>query len=54
MRMITAALAPEAEGFEERTYECPRCAHVETRIEPRDPLESNATRWTAHEPGLPR
>jgi hypothetical protein len=54
MRMVTADVAPAPAGFEHRSYQCPRCAHTETRIEAIDPLEADAADWVAAEPGLPQ
>lgn len=53
MRMVTADVMPGPDGFEYRIYGCPKCAHLETRIEASDPLESNAGVWIAREPGPP-
>jgi uncharacterized Zn finger protein len=42
MRMVSTAVAAAADGFEDRTFECMKCGHVETRRMVRDPLASPA------------
>jgi len=53
-RMTSTAVSSGPEGFERRSYRCPKCAHTEIRIEAVDPLDSDAAAWTAAEPELPR
>jgi len=38
-RMNLTSLAARPDGSEKRTFECPKCDFIETRIEP-DPLRS--------------
>jgi hypothetical protein len=47
MRMISTAVTDAAEGFEDRTFECIKCGHVETRRMVADPLASPVVvAWT--------
>jgi hypothetical protein len=47
MRMISIAVTAAAEGFEDRTFECRKCGHIETRQMVADPLISPAAvTWT--------
>ena len=48
-RMITVAIAPGPEGFEQRTFECRRCGHSEAVILASDPLKSDAAGWIVGE-----
>jgi transcription elongation factor Elf1 len=42
MRMVSTAVADAADGFEDRTFACAKCGHVETRRMLADPLASPA------------
>ena len=52
--MITSAVSDGPEGLEQRTFECAKCGHSETRTVVFDPLKSNAVGWTEGELRRPR
>jgi hypothetical protein len=47
MRMVSTAVTAAADGFEDRTFECAKCGHAETRRMLMDPPASPAavTAW---------
>jgi hypothetical protein len=53
MRMITADVCSGPEGFEQRTFECSRCGHAETRVVASDTLQTDATGWASSNPRRP-
>jgi hypothetical protein len=47
MRMVSTAVTAAADGFDDRTFECTKCGHVETRRMLADPVVSPAAAaWT--------
>lgn len=47
-RMDLTSIAPRPDGTEKRTFECPKCAFIETKIAS-DPLRSDAhVRMASH------
>jgi hypothetical protein len=52
--MVTIAAIPEADGVEQRSFECLKCHHVETRAMVADPIKSSDVRgWISGELGRP-
>jgi len=43
--MITSAVSDGPEGLEQRTFECAKCGHTETRTVVYGPLKSSAVGW---------
>jgi len=50
MRMISTKVDAEADGFEDRTFKCSKCGHIEVRRMAVDPLASlSVVAWTKGE-----
>ena len=49
--MLTTKVANAPAGSENRTFECPKCRHAETRLLSADPLKTGAAGWLAGELG---
>jgi hypothetical protein len=49
MRMVTADVSPGPEGFEQRSFECRKCGHTETKIMVSAPFKSGARGWLSGE-----
>jgi len=47
--MRLACVAPRAQDFEERTFECSTCERVEKVSFPVDPMKTDAVGWLAGE-----
>ena len=47
MRMVSTEVTDAADGFEDRTFECMKCGHVETKRMLADPLVlPSVAAWT--------
>jgi len=53
-RMINVAVIEGPEGFEQREFECRKCAHAEVRVVACDPFKSDAIGWTKSELNPPK
>ncbi|HEX9468736.1 MAG TPA: hypothetical protein VF957_04295 [Bradyrhizobium sp.] len=52
--MINVAVIEGPEGFEQREFECRKCAHAEVRVVASDPFKSDAIGWTKSELNPPK
>jgi len=44
-RTMLARMAPGPAGYELRTFECPRCDHVQRALVVSDPMSGDAREW---------
>jgi hypothetical protein len=44
--MITTGRSEGPVGFERRALDCLKCGHTEKKVEPVDPMSSDAAGWT--------
>jgi hypothetical protein len=51
VRLLTTAVKDAADGFENRTFECHKCHHAETRLLAADPLKAGGVGWLSGELG---
>jgi len=52
-RMLTSGVEDVPDGFENRTFECRKCHHTETRLLVADPLRTGTVGWLSGELGRP-
>jgi hypothetical protein len=51
--MLTSGVEDVPDGFENRTFECRKCHHTETRLLVADPLRTGTVGWLSGELGRP-
>jgi hypothetical protein len=44
-RIVLARISPGPTGFEQRTFDCSKCDHVEKIVFASDPMKSGAAGW---------
>jgi len=52
-RMLTVGVEDAPGGFENRTFECLKCHHTETRLLAADPMKTGTTGWLLGELARP-
>ena len=53
MRMMSIGIEDGPDGYENRTFECLKCHHTETRLLAADPFKTDAAGWLLGELGRP-
>jgi hypothetical protein len=51
--MLTVGVEDARGGFENRTFECLKCHHTETRLLAADPMKTGTTGWLLGELARP-